>query len=214
MKQRKATRPLDLDPRRWMPLAEGFQRASAALGSIALAAQDLHDKLLRGLLQAAYRAIVYSTEHPHGHEISGLIERARWEHYKPWGSGDGSVRLRRIIKEAGDENLAGGGVYFFIRRAEFDRFYPPPQPAAADSLRPPQRRRGPVPTHDWFSICGEITRRCIHPKTARVQVPDNESELAGAVLDWLAAQGLNTPAPSEMREAVKRVCAALRTVQR
>ena len=28
-------------------------------------------------------------------------------------------------------------------------------------MRPPQQRRGPVVTHDWVSICGEIARRCI-----------------------------------------------------
>src|SRR5262245_7572086 len=119
--------PLDLDLRHWMPHAEAFQRARTALDSIALAEQDLHNRLLSmdpaQRLQAAYRAVVYTAERPHGFEISGLIKRAQWEHYKPWGSRDGTVRLRRI-GEADDEDLgprglASPGVRIFIRRAEF-----------------------------------------------------------------------------------------------
>jgi hypothetical protein len=81
----------------------------------------------------------------------------------------------------------------------------------ADSLLPPPRRRGPVVTHDWFSICGEIARRCIDPKTGRVQVPEKEHALAVEVRKWLKDQDKGQPALSEMREAVKRVCAALRS---
>jgi hypothetical protein len=83
-----------------------------------------------------------------------------------------------------------------------------------DSLAPSPRRRGPVVTHDWFSICGEIARRCVDEKTGRVKVPKRESGLAKDVLDWLAKSGKNCPAVSEMREAVKRVCARLREAQR
>jgi hypothetical protein len=83
---------------------------------------------------------------------------------------------------------------------------------AVDPLAPPPRRRGPVLTHDWFSICGEIARRCIDPKTKRVAVPKNENKFAEAMLDWLSEQGIDPPASSEMREAVRRIFAALRTV--
>jgi hypothetical protein len=84
---------------------------------------------------------------------------------------------------------------------------------AVDPLAPPPRRRGRPTTHDWHSIDGEIARRCIDPKTKRVAVPENENKLAEAVLGWLSGQGIDPPAPSEMREAVKRVCAALRLAQ-
>jgi hypothetical protein len=86
---------------------------------------------------------------------------------------------------------------------------------AADPLAPPPRRPGPPPdTQRWFSICGEIARRCIDPKTGCVQVPKSEANLADNVLEWLEENAQGQPSVSEMREAVKRVCAALRTMQR
>ena len=85
---------------------------------------------------------------------------------------------------------------------------------AVDPLAPPSRRRGRVLTHDWFSICGEIAHRCIDPKTGRVAVPKSENKLAENMLKWLSEQGIDPPAPSEMREAVKRVCAPLRSAQK
>jgi hypothetical protein len=71
-------------------------------------------------------------------------------------------------------------------------------------------------THDWFSICGEIAHRCVDPKTGCVRVPKNESKLAAAVCAWCSEEPRNwqEPGMTEMREAVKRVCAALREVQK
>jgi len=81
-----------------------------------------------------------------------------------------------------------------------------------DPLEPPPRRRGRLTTHDWHSIDGEIARRCINPKSRRLEVPKSENKLAEDMLSWLSEQGIDPPAPSEMREAVKRICASLRTV--
>jgi hypothetical protein len=104
---------------------------------------------------------------------------------------------------------------------EVKALLPQPQPQqktepqwAADPLAPPPRRRGPLTTHDWHAIDGEIARRCIDPKTGRVKVPKSENKLAEEVLNWLAGQGIKPPAPSAMRDAVKNVCAALRRVQK
>jgi hypothetical protein len=92
---------------------------------------------------------------------------------------------------------------------------PPPSERPNDPLAPPRRRPGPPPdTQRWFGICAEIARRCVDPKTGRVQVPKSENKLAEDVLDWLAEIGEGQPSISEMREAVKRVCATLRMVQR
>jgi hypothetical protein len=84
----------------------------------------------------------------------------------------------------------------------------------SNDVRPPQRRRGPVLKHDWHTIAGEIACRCIDPETGRVAVPEKESALVFAMRKWCEEQGWVAPAPSEMSEAVRRVCAALRNVQK
>jgi hypothetical protein len=86
-----------------------------------------------------------------------------------------------------------------------------PQPQKSTGA--PGRRRGPVTTHDWHYIDGEIARRCVD-KTGRVLVPKSENRLATAMLNWLPTQGIDPPARSAMREAVKHICAALRKAQK
>jgi hypothetical protein len=157
MTRRKSARPPDLDPRRWVPLEPAFQRVRTAVYSLEIAQQDLHGKLVRGPLQAAYRAIVYSAEHPHGFEISDWIKPAQWRNYRLWGSSDGTVRLRRTGR-VDSENLAARGVHIFIRRAEFDRFYPPPA-TLAPSVDTDRHKPGPKPTDEWPE---EVAAELIH----------------------------------------------------
>jgi len=45
-------------------------------------------------------------------------------------------------------------------------------------------------------------------------VPEKENALVNKMLYWLDDQNIARPAASEMAEAVRRVCAALRKVQR
>jgi hypothetical protein len=71
-------------------------------------------------------------------------------------------------------------------------------------LESPRRRPGPVTTHDWIAITAEIAFRC------RAEVPKNEREFAKAVLQWCEDTYDKSPAESEMREAVKQVCARFR----
>jgi hypothetical protein len=73
----------------------------------------------------------------------------------------------------------------------------------------PARRRGPVLKHDWHAIDGEIALRC-HDKSRQISVPKNESKLAADMLQWCVDTGRPQPADSEMRDAVKAICAALR----
>jgi hypothetical protein len=68
----------------------------------------------------------------------------------------------------------------------------------------PRRRPGPVTTHDWIAISAEIAFRC------RVKVPKSERKLADDVLQWCEDTYGKSPAESEMREAVKQVCARFR----
>ena len=81
----------------------------------------------------------------------------------------------------------------------------------ADDVRP-RKRPGPPTIYNWFAICGEIARRCIDPQTRRVAIPNSENKLAEAVLGWCYDQTDRRPAESEMRKAVKEICAALRKV--
>ena len=76
----------------------------------------------------------------------------------------------------------------------------------------PRERPGPPTTHDWFAICGEIARRCIDPQTRCVVIPPSENRLAEEVLGWYYDLTDRRPAESEMRKAVKEICAALRKV--
>jgi hypothetical protein len=118
--------------------------------------------------------------------------------------------------------LAGGppvNGYCFVPRVDVDKhpIAATPMmtaPHQSEDIRPPQRRRGPVLKHDWHAIAGEIARRCIDPETGRVAVPEKESALVFAMRKWCEEQGWVAPAPSEMSEAVRRVCAALRNVQK
>ena len=120
------------------------------------------------------------------------------------------------------QSLAGGppvNGYCFVPRVDVDKhpIAATPMmtaPHQSEDIRPPQRRRGPVLKHDWHAIAGEIARRCIDPETGRVAVPEKESALVFAMRKWCEEQDWVVPAASEMSEAVRRVCAALRKVQK
>jgi len=80
----------------------------------------------------------------------------------------------------------------------------------------PQRRSvgGRPPEHNWRTICGEIARHCHDPKTGRVRVPESERKLARDMLQWCLDEYNKEPADSEMRDAVSKVCAALRPLEK
>ena len=95
---------------------------------------------------------------------------------------------------------------------------PTPEPSSPEIDRIledlPRRPVGRPLKHDWQAIHAEIARRCIDPKTGRVAVPKKEYALVDEMRTWCKEQGWGAPAPSEMSEAVRRVCAALRTAQK
>jgi hypothetical protein len=153
-------------------------------------------------------------------EISELCEKSYWETVPlvERKNEDGKWTCH-IYKSHGFERFSEG--FFYVRRAEIDLHYPEPRrphaaerpEAKAPELLPPDRR-GRIRVHDWHSISGEIARRCIDPETGRVRVPENESTLVGDVLVWCGEQYGKEPALSEMSEAVRRICGALRSVQK
>jgi hypothetical protein len=197
-----------LPPQKWAPLSEAFARIKSAVGSDELAAHDLTEDARNKRLILAARRIV-----PGAAEVLFVFKPEFWQpHTKfdpPLPLFEGMPRFWSSWPA-----LQQGRWHFFVSRAELDKLYPATTVATPSDMRPPPRRRGPVVTHDWFAICGEIARRCIDPKSGRVQVPKNESALADDVLEWCRVEHDREPANSEMREAVRRMCAALSAAQK
>jgi hypothetical protein len=185
-----------------VPLKDVFDRFMSFAGAPDLAAFILKGDLRRN---GRLRPIVVSLSADKKHMVRHLNPLNCDEHVQALAGDDGS------------EHRVNG--YCFVPRVDVDKHpiaAPPTLPAArqSDDVRPPERRRGPVTTHDWHSIDGEIARRCIDPKTSRVAVPKKENALVDDMRTWCKEQGWAAPAVSEMSETVRRVCAALRTVQK
>jgi hypothetical protein len=192
-------RPPNLDSvAEWASFNEAFARIAARSGSRSLAAHDLEQKLISGDLPSAVRHMRDGTE-----EERKQLKPAFWH---------AGMLLDRTLGPGVQVRLPGpvtGSWYFFVRRDKLDQFYPESTATVVSPEKPPRRRTGPVMKHDWHTIDGEIARRC-HDKSGRLRIPKDESKLADAVADWLSDEGLDEPAPSNLREAVKLVCAALR----
>jgi hypothetical protein len=206
-------------PHEWTPLFVALGRVKDRLGDFGWAEIDLPQDFVTGRVQSALR---YLLSDDGSKQVRLLLQPKFWQRLKITWMGLSEPALVEGV--VGGQPLEISGWAFFVRTADLDKHYPvasaasppdvvqpPPRPVGT---QPPPRRRGPATTKDWHSIDGEIARRCIDPKTGRVRVPKNESALARDVLQWLEDQGLGQPADSEMREAVRRVCAALRTVQK
>lgn len=73
----------------------------------------------------------------------------------------------------------------------------------------PKRLRSWVTRHNWVKISAEIARRCLDP-SGRAVVPKNESRLVEGVLQWCGDTFGFAPTDSDMRDAVRTVCATLR----
>jgi hypothetical protein len=194
----------DFFPHDWVQLMDVFSRIVSITKSRDLALHCLNRDLRSGLLGSALVQIS-----PDGKETVTLLNPSDWEQR--------TVQAPKVNPEEGVrvEPYVEGSVY--VRRVDLDKYYPlagAPVVPQSDDTRPPPRRRGPVTTHDWHSIDGEIARRCIDPETSRVAVPKKENALVSDMRAWCEEQGWAVPATSEMSEAVRRVCAALRNVQK
>ena len=187
----------------WASFEEAFDRMLMHV-AWELVERDLRQDILDRRLIAAARNIA-----PDETETRMILNPIFFKPLKIWRN---SPKDRVFVE--GTFPPGSGYWYFFVRRRELDKHYPATQSSGrpTNPLEPPPRRRGRLTTHDWHSIDGEIARRCINQKTRRLEVPKNENKLAEDMLNWLSKRGIDPPAPSEMREAVKRICASLRTV--
>jgi hypothetical protein len=199
----------DWKPQEWVRLKTVLDRGEEKLGGVDIACYDLHQHLVNGRIESA----LYHLYNDRAHQL--LLRPTFWQglHIRRWRS---SIRVEGTLRGV---LLSGGSWAFFARGVDSDKYYPVANPVRDPApvrnpviVQPPLRRRGPATTHDWFAISAEIACRCI--EAGRVRVPENESKLADEILQRLEDQDLGQPAESEMREAVRRMCAALRTVQK
>jgi hypothetical protein len=196
--------PLTSSRHEWVALPNAFDQIMGYARETHLAGKYLNEDLRTGELRS--KKVQFS---PDGKRTETPLNRSDWEQWK--------VLVPSLGVHGWDANEAA---HLFVRRADLDRLYPihatPTMRAAtqSDDSRLPERRRGPMTTHNWHSIDGEIARRCIDPKTGRVAVPKKENALVAEMRTWCKEQGWAVPAISEMSEAVRRICAALRTAQK
>lgn len=195
-------------PYEWTALSVALGRIGDSFaGDIELAEIDLHQELVGGRVKSALRYLLIDGTK----ELRLFLQPKFWSQLKIVVTGATELLVEGSVEGRPLEMVRG----FFVRTADLNEHYSgvsttrPP-----DVVQPSPRRRGPATTKDWHSIAGEIARRCIDPKTGRVRVPKNESALARSVNQWLEDRDLGQTAESDMREAVKRICAALRTVQK
>ena len=193
----------DFSPRDWVLLKAALVRIISITGSRDRGLFFLNRDLRSGRLGAVKVQI------SDGKEMVTPLNPSDWEQR--------TVEAPKLNPEEGVRVEPYEDGYFCVRAVDLDKHYPPagtPVVPQSDETRPPERRRGPVTTHDWHSINGEIARRCINPDTGRLEVPKKDSALVAEMRTWCQKQGWAVPAISEMSEAVRRVCAALRTAQK
>jgi hypothetical protein len=199
-------------------LEVAFARIEAAVGSLHFAEEDINEGLRSERLKSAEWQVS-----PDGEVMWRRLNSSDWAQRRV-GANRSPAPHPGVFAVPRREGVYIEGPQFagqiFICRADLDKHYPiaaTPTMAAghqSDETRPPQRRRGPILKHDWLAIAGEIARRCVDPKTGRVAVPKKESALVAEMCTWCNEQGWAVPATSEMSEAVRCICAPLRTVQK
>ena len=220
-KRRKKVEQLPLDSANWMLAAKAHRLLTGWLDHPYLAAKDLTAavaaKRSDKRLPCMKRAIASRIAPDQDREIVPL---SFWDKYEFGFDPVNGLKVCRKNRFPAYPVEFPIPVAFFVWRPKFEKIWPAPAASAparsspAGIEAPPPRPRGSPRTHDWFSIGGEIARRCVNPANGRVVVPEKENALVNEMLVWLDDQNLSRPAESEMSEAVRRVCAALRKVQR
>ena len=127
-------------------------------------------------------------------------------------------QIGRRIEIRANPEIFGHSLDWYISRASFEKRYsllketnPTPAPStvpAQASLGLPPRKRGPANTHDWHTVDGKIMRR-LFDADGRLVIPENESLVVKAILQDYADSDRDI-SETEVREAVRRVCAELR----
>jgi hypothetical protein len=201
-----ADSPSKIGPPEWLPVEHACQRMRGRLGSSKLAVRDLHAWLRDGQLPSAVRQVSSNDE-----ETCGLLRRGFWQKVSlsVKAGPNGTERFGVCCRD--DSWEFKGSVHFFVRADVFERLCPttaaPPVPSNEPSGAPRRQRPGPPTTHDWFAIWSEILRRCL------IALPKSENKLAEAVAVWYEEKYKRSVSVTEVRAAVKGICAALKENQ-
>lgn len=200
---RAGERPLPLDDPRWVLLDEVLRQMVGRIGNESVATLDFGLALRAGSLRTMRRHVSDGQE-----TTRELVPPESW-------AGDPPLSANYYHYPPDPQKIHGW--IYYAWEPDLKELLEPRSEEEGDERRQPGnaskplRRRGPPNTHEWHAICGEIARRC-HDQSGRIAVPKNESRFASDMLLWCEGQYGCEPAESEMREAVKNICAALRKV--
>jgi len=199
--RRKADIALKIEPPEWLPLQHALQRRRDSVGSSKLAVRDVFAWLCDGRLPSAMRII-----NSRGQHACTLLPKKFWQQ-ATFSIGDDADDFTRF--RYSDPSIDGDG-YIFVRADVFERLntsVSAPAPNKEPSSAPRRQRPGPPTTHDWFAIWSEILRRCL------IALPKSENKLAEAVAVWYEEKYKRSVSVTEVRAAVKGICAALKENQ-
>jgi hypothetical protein len=222
---------LPLDSSNWLTTGYVYQslcKLPRYVGYSGLALADLYAKVRSGDVPAMRQCFLYDCNRKLPGPARERLKRSHWRAHRFLGQPDGRLEVIEGPFHSAVRPVIYGpvrGYAYFVWKPAVAKHWPgvfastPLPPALTNPVdgkqapggkQAPQRRRGPVTTHDWCSIWGEIACRCIDPKSQRLRIPKSERKLARDMLTWCQTTYGQEPAESEMREAVKGVCAALR----
>jgi hypothetical protein len=225
------------DPR-WVPIQKIIRELRRAIGADGLVAYDLRQALLAGRLRAKrrllmrrriaeYASIVSVGPASHAGAPTTIQSRQTFPDVLPrhveepvprefWQDVTIRVTAERleIIWNTAHRSPRVAVPQFYLWQPDVMKIWPAITPGEKDNQAPSPRNAGRPRVYEWHAIDGEIARRCIDPKTGRLRVPANERKLSRDVLEWCGDKIAREPTESEMRKAVKAVCAALRSAQK
>lgn len=201
---------IEFVPAEWTPAQEAFTRIIAVVGSGQVAVRDLRQDLRAERLIGAVR---WHTSED-GWEACEQLRPPVWQvvrvgarHWSDW----------KTLEISPNPEIFGHSLAWYISRASLEKRYPlleekaaiPAQSTAAKTEPPtPQRKRGPANTHDWHTVDGKIMRHMLDAD-GRLVIPENESLVVKAILQQYADSDRDI-SETEVREAVRRICAELR----
>ena len=191
--------PLKIEPPEWLPFHHAAQQRRDRVGSSVLAARDLLDWLATGQLPSAVRLI----NSKGGQQACGLLLTKYWQQITLSGVSDDADFSRVRFRHPSFDGVG----YIFVRADVFERLNtsaPAPAPRKESSSVPRRQRPGPPTTHNWFANWSEILRRCL------IALPKSENKLAEAVAVWYEGKYKRSVSVTEVRAAVKGICAALK----